>query len=281
MTEDDYQELLKRANDLMDERDARVPPGDFPGKSTLDNAENDNSRPGVDTRIYPGHLYVSGNRVRVGPFGIYSNVSDSCFMVPTISGRPIISKGSTPALARPTLSRRYKGAAVYIESVFQLYFADDILTNPYRYWVPTDLGYEAHIADWIARGRFEGEETPKVLRAKFTRANIVDRALDSDYPIQKAEVSVTIPVGVNPHVSWNGSWSLTSSTAKSYALLGVYDRNGKVYNNIGGITPDPPPNVSEYAVMRLNDGRKIPSERLACLYIPIKDRKSTRLNSSH
>lgn len=227
MKEEDYQELLNRAVSLIDERIAAVPPAALPGDisvrgRTLSHDPDVVGTPAEDEfRVYPGDLQLSPTRVRVVPFAVYNGSLDY-FMVPNIGGRSIF--GSNP----PTLSRSLSGAAVYIESEFEIYYRGTPSTGP--------------------------EDNP--YRARLVACNIVDRALGAPYPIQKATLSVSVP---------SGTWSLDTSTAKAYRLLGVYDSDGRVYNQtyIGGTT-------WQYRDTTLDDGRVIPPRRPAALRAPIK-----------
>lgn len=227
MKEEDYQELLNRATALMDERLASIPPTALPGNisirgRTLSYDAGLTTAPVEDEfNSYTGDLQVSPRHVRVVPFGVYVSGVDY-FMVPNIRGRSIF--GSNP----PTLNRRPGGAAVYIESEFRIY----------------DRGTPSTAVDDIP------------YRARLVACNIVDRALGTAYPIEKATLSVSVP---------SGAWNLVTSSAKSYRLLGVYNADGRVYNQTY-LYGSP----WKYRDTTLEDGRVIPPGRPAATVAPIK-----------
>lgn len=231
MKEEDYQDLLNRATSLMDERAASIPPTALPGPVSIKGRTLSYDPTGaarvVDEsalKIYPGDLQVSDNEVRVVPFGVLDADLEH-FMVPNIRGTSIFEPRP------PTLGRRQRGAAVYIESEFELYPREEASTgvddNPYL--------------------------------ARLIACNIVDRALGQPYPIEKAIISLTVP---------SGTWGLEEPVAKAYRLLGVYNAQGRVFNQTfigdGGSW--------EYKETTLPDGRIIPSGRHAATIAPIKYR---------
>lgn len=194
MNDSTYQELLDRAKGLMDERDSSIPPSSLPGaismkQRTLSVRQNPRrtASEGEDTNIYPGDLVLSGSRVRVQPFGGFIGGSTEYFIAPTINGVSLFSGH------RPSLPRRNEGAAVYIESVFEIYDRDTPSTGI------GDVPYNA----------------------RLIAANIVDRPLGAPYPIKKGVVATTVP---------DNDWTIGDSECKAYRLLGVYTADGAVYN---------------------------------------------------
>lgn len=194
MNESDYQELFDRAKSLMDQRDSTIPPSSLPGaismkQRTLSVRRAPSSGRSVeeeDTNVYPGDLVLSGNRVRVQPFGCYVSGTDY-FMAPTINGRSLFNDNP------PTLARRDEGAAVYVESVFDLY----------------------------DRGTPPVNETDAPYNARLIACNVVDRPLGDPYPIKKGVLAVALPAG---------TWTLVDPECRAYRLLGVYTAEGAVYN---------------------------------------------------
>jgi hypothetical protein len=192
MNEEDYQELLSRANSLIEERLASVPPVALPsnipirGRTASYAATPVEKSSEYDFKLYAGDLLIDGSRIRVAPFGVYNNPASGLldyFMVPNIGGRSIFNENP------PTLSRRSGGGAVYVESVFQVYLTGD----------PQDPNF----------------------RARLLECNIVGLGRNESHPIKKAELSWEYPLG---------DWTVDDSEAKAYSLLGVYDADGNVFN---------------------------------------------------
>lgn len=229
MKDEDYQDLLSRAIALMDSRESDLPPASLPGNITVrgkilsyEGRESRQSTEGGTIRVYPGDLQLGLNQVGIVPFGVYREDNTDYFMAPNIGDRSLFEDNP------PKLARNTSGAAVYIESEFEIYHrgaeSTGVGDNPYR--------------------------------ARLIACNIVDRPLGAPYPIQKATLMVSVP---------SGTWSLGSSTAKAYRLLGVYDSNGNVYNQtyIGG-------EPWYYQNTTLEDDRIIPPQRSAALIAPFK-----------
>lgn len=234
MNEEDYQELLSRANSLIEERLASVPPVALPsnipirGRTASYAAIPVEKSSEYDFKMYTADLLVDSSRVRVVPYGL-SGLSTEYFMVPNIGGRSIFNENP------PTLSRRSGGAAVYLETVLEVYDTGDK-------YVTGDGGGGSEIGDPIFRGRLR-------------EANIVDRSLGSPYPIKKAVISYTWPD--------NDSWNVDESEAKVYSLIGVYNAAGEVFNQTSGLY--------HYPYRTFIQGRRIiPPQGPAAVLAPIK-----------
>ena len=202
MNDEDYQELLSRATSLMDQRLASMPPAALPsnisiqGRTASYNAVPVETSSEYDFKLYTADLQLDGNRVRVVPYGVYVQSNLDYFMAPKIGSRSIFQENP------PTLGRRSGGAAVYLESVLEVYDTGD--TYP---------------------------EGGPIFRARLLECNIVDRSLGAPYPIKKAELSYTWPD--------EESWSISDSQAKVYKLIGVYNAAGEVFNQTSGMYHDP------------------------------------------
>lgn len=232
MNDEDYQELLSRANSLIEERLASVPPVALPSNIPIrgrtvsyEATPSESSSSDYDFKSYAGDLQVNGNRIRVVPFGVYNNPPNGVFnyfMVPNIGGRSIFQDPP------PTLGRRGGGGAVYIESVFRVYLTS---ASP----------------DPDSGGPRSG--------ARLLECNIVDRGLNDPHPIKKAEMSHEWPLG---------DWTLDDSDARAYSLVGVYDAAGNVFNTAqsgwasrnfeydGRILPPDGPTAAMFAPIKYN-----------------------------
>jgi hypothetical protein len=206
MNDADYQELLSRAASLMDERLASIRPAALPGNIPIRGRTASYTAVPVeksseyDFKMYIADLQLDGNRVRVVPYAIYNNPSDALdryFLVPKIKSRSIFQENP------PTLARRSGGAAVYLETVIDVY----------------DTG-EKYQDTGMA-----------IFQGRLIEANIVDRSLGSKYPIKKATISGTAPLF--------DDWNVEDSEAKVYHLIGVYNSRGEVFRQANGIYEEP------------------------------------------